>query len=200
MEIRYALKRFTEVARSEILRDHIRASCVAATWISIEVFRRLGFQAAPLEVKASVGNGAYGRRVVTGQRPTSIEQLLRWGTEDGSYVVGIGKQGILGGLGGHLVALVEATYLVDSSLDQAASTANDLKVPSVVVIQLQPSELASGVVRRVDPDLFIEYVVSPVAAEYTNSPDWGMTTEVKETVDCILSRMGMLVAKDPSRT
>jgi hypothetical protein len=189
MDLRSLLERYANIARREILQDHSRESCVPSTWVTVEVFRRLGVAAEPFPVKVSVGNGAYGRRVSQVGPPRSYEELVRWGEEDGSFVVGVGTQPTQGGIGGHLVALVGGQYLVDASLDQATSEEHGLRVPGVLVIQLRPGELSNGFIRRGDSDLWVEYVMSPTAEDYTALADWGRTPEVRAAVERILATL-----------
>jgi len=64
-----AVQQFATCARAEVLRDHQRASCIAATWLAIAVFQGMGFTARELEVVVSVGNRPYSRRLRAERRP-----------------------------------------------------------------------------------------------------------------------------------
>lgn len=190
MDVKAAIARFAEVARQEILRDHRPNSCIASTRITIDTFQRLGFTSIPLEVVATVGNGPYSRLRATRGPPASREVLEMWGHSHGALVVGIGQSASPGGIGGHLVAVVDSRYLIDASLGQINAEAPSLQVPSVVAVELHPSELAQGLVRRQDATLYLEYVVRPALGDWRSSPDWLGTPETETAVERIIHILG----------
>jgi len=96
------LERFSLIARPEILRDHLPSSCIASTWITIQVMQQLGFSARPLEVRLSVGNAAYRRLRDQLGPPRTQAQLAEWSREHGACVVGVGFDDGSVGIGGHL--------------------------------------------------------------------------------------------------
>lgn len=190
MELTLALTRFAAVARREILRDHLRESCVASTWITQAVFAKLGFPVTVLELVVSVGNGAYSALYREfGRPPRTSEELERWHAMNGAHLVGIGHDQQPGGIGGHLASLVADRFLVDASLDQANDASNAVRVPSVVCLELESSFRTSGIARIIDPDLFVEYVRRPVMSEYQRSPDWGATVQVRDAAASILRQV-----------
>ena len=69
------LARFSVVARPEIVRDHGVRSCVASTWITIEVLKILGVRAGPLVVRLNIGNSAYRRLYEERGMPNTEEEL-----------------------------------------------------------------------------------------------------------------------------
>lgn len=181
------IERFTTIARAEIRRDHIAASCIASTWIAVETFKRLGLQAEHWEVRASVGNGTYAAQWVKHGPPRTPDELERWFTDHGAHIVGIGFEQEVGGLGGHLIAVVDGTTVVDASLEQANDPAHDIIIPPVVVFDIDPRGLPLGIARSVTPSLFVEYQRHPVLGEYHTSPDWGRTREVRDAVERLVA-------------
>lgn len=182
------LGRFAEIARPEIRRDHILPSCIAATWITVAVMKRLGLTAEHREVVASVGNKMYVALWRLSGPPKTREELDDW-TRQGSNIVGIGHERRAGGIGGHLVAVVENTYVVDASLDQVADPSTGLVIPSVFVMRIDPLGIPDGIMREVRDDLFVEYIERRTLSDYTVSPDWGRTREVLNAVERILTLM-----------
>lgn len=183
------LRRFASVAREEIRREYIAASCVPATWVTVEVLRRLGVTAEPREVVASVGNGTY---VALWQRygpPKTRELLDHWTNDLGADIIGIGHDRLDGGIGGHLIATISDELVVDASLDQAASLLKGAEIPPVVIFPIDPRLLRKGIIRYVSSELFIEYVDRPTITDYRASPDWGSTPEALGAVERIIQRI-----------
>jgi hypothetical protein len=197
MTLKTIVGQFVGMARREILRDHTRSSCIASTRITIDVFHQLGFAAEPLEVVATVGNGAYSRLRATHGPPLNRASLESWATVQGAQVVGIGHSATTGGVGGHLVAVVESSVIVDAALDQANLLVPSLRVPSVVAIELRSGELNSGLVRRFDPALFIEYTVRPALNDWRSSPDWQGTPETETAVARIIAKIEASLGQRP---
>jgi|SRR5579864_296865 len=105
MERAYALEElvaaFAAIARPEIRRDHTISSCVASTWITIEVMRHFGVSARPLTVKAEICNAAFiDFEKKHGRRPLVGESAETW-------IVGIGFGKDQGHIGTHVIALVD---------------------------------------------------------------------------------------------
>jgi hypothetical protein len=182
------LGRFAAIARPEIRRDHILPSCIAATWITVAVMRGLGLRAEHCEVVASVGNKTYAALWRLYGPPKTREELDEW-TRKGSNIVGIGHERGAGGIGGHLVAVVEDTYVVDASLDQVADPTTGLAIPPVFVMRIDPRGIPYGIMRDVSGTLFVEYVKRRTLSDYTVSPDWGRTSDVLDAVERILVLM-----------
>lgn len=182
------LERFASVARPEILRNHLPNSCIASTWITIQVMDQLGFVAYPLEVRLSVGNAAYRRLCNQLGPPRTHAQLNQWSREYNAYVVGVGFEAASVGIGGHLVAVVDGRFLVDASIDQVADPSHDLNPPPVLWGLVHPLFLSGSRPRqRLDVlDLFIEYSRHPAARRYETSYDWGHNPETDSAVSRIL--------------
>lgn len=183
------LERFASIARPEILRDHLPHSCIASTWIAIQVIRQLGFAAHPLEVRLSVGNAAYRRLCDQFGPPKTHDQLEQWFRQYGAYVAGVGFDDAPIRIGGHLVAVVDAHFLVDASIDHVAAPSHDLNFPAVLWGPVDPLFL-SGMrpLQRMDVlGLFIEYSRPPVAWCYETSYDWRHNPETDSAVSRILA-------------
>jgi len=88
-----------------------------------------------------------------------------------------------------VVCLVEDVFVIDASLDQATSVANELRVPGVLAFPLtKQTVIKRGMFCVADDELFVEYVVSPTAIDYTKLADWDGTPEVVGAVDRILEQ------------
>jgi hypothetical protein len=141
--------------------------------------------AAPCTVRATVGNSEYLKLWKEFGPPVSEAQLDEWFTRYGAHVVGIGFEQSVGGLGGHLIALVDGRTVVDASLDQAASSSHGLAIPPVVVFDPDPRGLPLGILRSPGSSLFIEYYMHPAIADHLASPDWGNTRQVRDAAERI---------------
>ncbi len=91
-------------------------------------------------------------------------------------------------LGGHLVALVERSFLVDASLGQLTDTHPDLIVPPAFVGELLPqgAPLRDCYEFRI-PGVLLRYSSRPVSTNYKLLPDWGPSLERDTTRDRIIS-------------
>jgi hypothetical protein len=185
------LERFSLIARPEILRDHLPSSCIASTWITIQVMHQLGFSARPLEVRLSVGNAAYRRLRDQLGPPRTQAQLAEWSREHGACVVGVGFDDGSVAIGGHLVAVVDGRFLVDASIDQATDASHGLTPPPVLYGPIDPLFLSGQIrLQRLDVlELFIEYSRHPTTRPYTTSYDWGHNPETNSAVSRILSEI-----------
>jgi hypothetical protein len=183
------LSRFAAVARQEILQGHISPSCIASTWIAVEVLQRLGLKAHAREVVATVGNGAYATLWRRYGPPKTREQLDQWYRDFGADTTGIGHDQMPGGIGGHLIATIGDELVIDASLDQAACVMDDVRIPPVVIFPIDPRGLPNGITRYVSSVLFVEYVDRPVVGDYRASPDWGRTPEVQTAVERIVQHI-----------
>ena len=184
------LSRFSEVARPEILKDHLPNSCVASTWITIEVVRQFGFSATPLEVRLTVGNAEYRRlRDQHGRPPRTNEELVDWGNRHGAWTIGVGWDQESGGIGGHVVALLEGRYLVDASIEQVTDASHEIVPPPVLWGLLDPLFLyGQKPLQRMDTGgLFVEYILHPTAVRYEQLPDWGHNPETDGAVERIVA-------------
>lgn len=120
------LPAFASVARTEIRRDHLPGSCVASTWITLQVMRRFGISGHPLTVKVNVYNASFVRHEQRlGRRPTADDAEDIW-------VVGVGFQKEESGLGTHVVAVLDDKFLVDAAIDQANDPEHGIVLPGVV--------------------------------------------------------------------
>lgn len=185
------LQRYAEVARPEILRDHTPHSCIAATWITIETLSRLEIRAEPLEVTLSVGNAAYKRLVGEIGLPQNREELDGWFNDHGADVRGVGfDPPTAGGIGGHVVALVDGSHLVDASIDQASNPSTGIVLPGVH-IGVVGHDFLRGRLQRLDTDdLFIEYQRKVVPTPWRDSYDWGSNPQTESAVARIENLLG----------
>jgi len=172
---------YAAVARPIIRRDHLANSCIASTRITIDVFQQLGYHAEPLEVVVSVGDKAYVRHWRKHGPPRSREDYDHMVRTTGAVVIGIGQDRSGDGIGGHVVAVVEDTWLVDASLDQV-SRMTRARIPPVFTCPILPEHRVYRVIREVSDYLFVEYVPHPTARDYRTSPDWTGTREIRAAV------------------
>ncbi len=190
-EVGETLQRYAEVARPEIRRHHTPHSCIAATWITIETLRRLGIKAEPLEVSLTVGNAAYKRLVGEIGPPQSRDELEEWFNDYGADVVGVGfDPPAPGRVGGHIVALVDGSHLVDASIDQASNPSTGIVLPGVH-IGVVGHDFLRGRLQRLDTDdLFIEYQRKVVPTPWRDSYDWGSNPQTESAVARIENLLG----------
>ena len=182
-DIGETLRRYAEVARPEILRDHSPDSCVASTWITVEVLRRLGIKAESLEVRLSVGNPAYERLVGEIGPPQTKEALEEWFDQHGADVTGIGfDPASPSSIGGHIVALADGWYLVDASIDQASNPSTGIVPPGVHIGRVDARFLMGRPQRLDTADLFIEYQRHEVPTSWRESIDWGSNPQTESAV------------------
>jgi len=178
------LQRYAEVARPEILRDHTPHSCIAATWITIETLSRLEIRAEPLEVTLSVGNAAYKRLIgESGRPPRSREELDEWSSDYGADVLGVGfDPPAPGGIGCHIVAVVDGSHLVDASIDQASEPSTGIVLPGVHIGRVGLDFLRGRLQRLDTDDLFIEYKRKTDARPWQDSYDWRSNPQTESAV------------------
>lgn len=190
-DLRSLLDVFAEEARPEIVRDHRPESCIASTWITNRVFSRLGFGVQELQVRVTVCNPAFTRlRKELGRSPTE-EEFDRWTEEEDAWTIGIGYPPYeRGGLGGHLVSLVDGRYLVDASIDQVNAVGHGMDLPGVIYANAEGGFLygTSSQVLEVQNHL-IEYERDRVAGDYKDSYDWSSNPETSAAVDRILEHL-----------
>jgi hypothetical protein len=117
LTIEDVLRSYAAVAREEIRREHLSQSCVASTWLTIETLGQYGVEAHPLEVLLSIGNRTYKRLRAERGAPRTQEELEGWYEECGAHVIGVGFDlPTAGTIGGHIVAAVGTSFLVDASI------------------------------------------------------------------------------------
>ena len=184
------IERYSLIARAEILRGHAPNSCIASTWITIQVFHNLGYEALPLEVRLSIGNAAYRQLCDRHGAPRNGGELERWAEEHGAQVIGIGFDPPGPGIGGHLVAVVEG-WLIDGSIDQANDPSHGIVLPPVHWGHMDPSFLSKArILNRMDAGgLFLEYSHHAIGIEYSASYDWGHNSKTDAAVSRILGEL-----------
>lgn len=136
MTIEEVLKVYTRIARPIILEYFRKDSCIASTRITVEVFSRLGFKAIPLACHVQIYNSKFREIFERESHWPTKEEMGKWITE-GAWGIGIGfgdkkEQGYLG----HLVAIVENRYLIDSSIDQADRPNKEIFFPGIMVTEV----------------------------------------------------------------
>jgi hypothetical protein len=196
LTIEDVLRSYAAVAREEIRREHLSQSCVASTWLTIETLGQYGVEAHPLEVLLSIGNRTYKRLRAERGAPRTQEELEGWYEECGAHVIGVGFDlPTAGTIGGHIVAAVGTSFLVDASIDQAAEPEEGITPPSVLVGAMT-SGFAWGAPRalRLDTEeLFIEYARHRITSNWRASPDWGENPQTRSAVARIRERMTELL-------
>ena len=172
-------------ARQELLKYFLPNSCIAATRITIAFMHEFGFTARPWCVRVTVHNPAYVRRWRNlGRAPTDAEEA-EWFAEDGALTLELGfSAGSGDGIGGHVVAVVEDSYLVDASLEQVNRRKHGIVVPPVFVGDLkQPQPSTRKTYNYFVGETMLVYEDDPTEKDYTTSPDWSSTPESSTVVD-----------------
>lgn len=182
--------RYCLIAGPAIRKSFAPNCCIAATWITIEVLRRFGFFASPIEVELTILNPLAAMDVATRNHP-----LQR---RPGSWVVGTSAGGCADNmLGGHLVTMVGG-LIVDASIDQANDVTHGIDLPMVVHFSLGPRFRRDGVlVRRVN-DCLIHYVLKAAPRDYSQSIFWGHDPRLVPVVNEIVTSIEAASVGSPS--
>lgn len=190
-DLRNSIAEYSRVARPEILRDHGPNSCIASTWITIQVMRRLGFTAQVLEVRAQVENAAFAKLRARLGRGPSEDELRGWTEKHGAWTVGLGYgRTIDDGIGGHLVAIVRESYLVDASINQANVPRHNIKLPATLWGPVSPGFLSGEEVCHYQLEgIVVKYERQDVENDYTTSCDWSHNPETDGAVERILQAL-----------
>jgi hypothetical protein len=136
MTVEEVLKVYARIARPVILEYFRKDSCIASTRITVEVFSRLGFKAMPFPCTVQIYNNKFREIFEREKHWPTKKEMGKWVTK-GAWGIGIGfgddrKEGYLG----HMVAIVENRYLVDSSLDQAERPNKEIYLPAILVTEV----------------------------------------------------------------
>jgi hypothetical protein len=183
---------FASIARPEIRQNHTAASCVASTWITIEVMRYFEVPARPVTVKTEVSNAPYlelERKL--GRRPDP------GATENGAWLVGIGVQKEQGCIGAHLVAILDNRILVDASIDQANDPEHGIVLPGVVWTHINEAFLAGTPLACRVSGQRLTYFPSGATLDFRSLYDWGHNLQTDGAVARIISRLEGLVTTGP---
>jgi|SRR5271155_2083769 len=175
---------FASIARPEIRQDHTAASCIASTWITIEVMRHFGVPARAVTVKTEVSNARYlelERKL--GRRPDP------GATENGAWLVGIGVQKEEGCIGAHLVAILNDRILVDASIDQANDPEHGIVLPGVVWTYINEPFLAGSPFACRVSGQRLTYFPSSTALDVRSLYDWGHNLQTDGAVARIIARL-----------
>lgn len=158
-------------------------TCILSSRVGFDVCRHYGIRVRAIPTSVQVFNGACVERVKSeGHWPRDQEEMQKWGSEDGSWAVGIGRTGIVrpGGYDAHLVLLTFYTepdertdgLLIDLALHQSSRPRHH--------INLQPhSTLTPAGFLRGEEALvldqagsWVKYGYYPEAVAYREAPDW----------------------------
>ncbi len=164
MDTRTLLRIFAGCARREISRLFLFNSCIASTAATLDVMAHYGRRARAWEVCARVMSPS--EFIELGCYPSQSEE----------------------GVGGHLVAIVDESFLVDASLGQLNDANPNIRVPSVFIGELMPPgpPTSSFYEFRV-PGATLAYEQSSMSQDYRSSPDWGNSPE-REAVRAAIVR------------
>jgi hypothetical protein len=188
VDVEALIRAFAQVARPEILRHHSPDSCVASTWVTVQVMSHFGLGAEPLELRVSVFNSGYLRRERKLGRPLNEREICA----PGVWSVGIGHPPFeAGGLGGHLTARVARRYLVDASIDQASDPAHGIQLPGVLWGGIDEDRFirSQAPLRLEVGDQAVEYWRRPTTVDFRSLPDWGRTPEIVGALDRIVTML-----------
>ena len=173
---------FSEIAKKELVRVGFGKECLAASRISVDVLKRAGLAVKPLTVMARAVNAKFLKQV---------EHLRRFPQRNefwpGASSVGIGYE-TPGEWTGHLVVIVEAGYLLDLTLDQAARRKHKIRLPPFLVWQVNREFLEGKAIVELgfgDPvSTYASYKACPDDLRYAFLPLWN-SAELKPVADRI---------------
>jgi hypothetical protein len=168
-----------------ILREYMRADgCIAATRVTLDVFRHFGVRGYPQVVQLDVFNPAF--RLLTnklGRMPTEEEARAH----DDIWLVTVGfprdneLDSLVGFLAGrwhgHLVALLRLGrrhVLVDASLKQAERPEKGIALPDILTLTV-PASFPQGepyAIHDVERGCILGYRPRQEYDPYDSAPDW----------------------------
>lgn len=125
--------RYVDVATPILEANYRPDRCLNASWICVEVMRRLHVEARALSVNTMLMNRAWGKMMErTRWRPTQAQQDEC--ARRGGHSLGIDFNETPGGnrFAGHVVAIVAESVLIDGAAGQFSRPAKDLYVPPVM--------------------------------------------------------------------
>lgn len=160
--------------RALLLKKFKVNSCIASTNVARQVLRRFNYPSYPVPIKVAAFN-AKGAEFARSGHP----EWARTG-KDGAWGVGIGYgHGDGDGWDGHLALVVDDSYFLDLTIDQASRPARGIHLHSLYTeMDEQSIEIltAGGTGKYVVFDLseggVILYMGDPDNVEYRQSPDW----------------------------
>lgn len=183
-------------ARPQIVRYFLSNSCIASTAITIDVMLHYGFSANAFPVAGTIKNPMFVELESRHGSPRTLDEQAIWQVNYGAVLLTIGADppSFPHGLGGHLVATVTDSFLVDASIDQATNTTIGLLLPQVFVGDMKSASLGPAYVYKDVGGWQIAYISKPTTGDYTKSDDWGPSAERTAVVDSIISRIDRALA------
>ena len=193
------MRQFVEQCAALIADELIRAgprggSCITATRVAVDVLHILGIRAVPLSVNLFVLNAPLIARLWKYPKlPDTGRELDQWNAEDGSSLQVIGGGNSQPGLWpGHLVAVVERTWMIDLSFKQAELRQRGVQLPEFLVWPAskkflrgdEPLDLAT--IGRTG----LIYEAKPRDSSYHTAPFWNRKGESAPIVKRVLNRLG----------
>lgn len=186
---RNIIEKLMVVGRTEILKDFRPDSCIVSTAIGIDVLTYFGILAEPLPIKMSMFNAPYVKRIDSGGEFPNREILIRWGKEDGSYSVGIGYgENQPNKWAGHLVILVENSWLIDLSIDQANRPAYNMMF-SPIAVEIDQDFLLGKTPRIVKENDCVIRMETIRDRGFLSSPDWAFKDRRSYLVNKIIQKI-----------
>jgi hypothetical protein len=174
---------FAAIARPEIRKDHTASSCVASTWITIEVMRHFRVSARPLTVKAEICNTAFiDFEQRHGRRPLVGESAETW-------IVGIGFGKDEGYIGTHVITLVDERIIIDASIDQADAPEHGIVLPGVLWTVIDERVLAGESFTHELSSQRVIYIPERSEFDLTSYYDFQHNPETDSAVQRIVKRL-----------
>src|SRR5262245_48001780 len=123
-------------ARPLILKHYRKDSCAVSTRVAVETARAFGIRAKPLAVDCLCYNAKAQEQMVA--------NVPKDDWPDDAWSVGIShmEESDAGGLGRHVVALIDGDHFIDLAADQFDRPAKNLRVPEPVIGPASPEFLA----------------------------------------------------------
>lgn len=145
------LERYASIAPT-IIDAHFKTPdyCIGAAKIAVEALRYFGLTVEPLPVKVVIENAKWRKMLVewieAGNKAKDLTRDVTgpWANE-GGYAVGIGYGPPQPGRwDGHLTALIDNQYIVDTALRQANRPQYGIEMPECAIIGLPENFMAGG--------------------------------------------------------
>jgi len=174
---------YAAIARPEIRKDHLVGSCVAATWITIQVMRLFRVRARAITVRVEICNSAF----VNFEREFGRRPLL--GESADTWIVGVGFEKGQGLVGTHVIALIDEQIIVDASIDQGNAPEHGITLPGVVYTVVE-KEFHSGTRMIVDVSgQRLVYIPHNVKIELRSLYDFNHNAETDGAVQRIAAKL-----------
>lgn len=179
-------------AATPVFREAFTANrCLNATRVCLDVMRRFNIRAEPISVHCMVMNKAFVMRLNGCRQKPTKEEIATW-PED-AWCVGIDTDNPLvpGNWPGHLVAVVQKDWLVDSALVQLSRPQKSINLPDIFVGRIDRQFLKGKrpVNYYSDREGILTYKARPEDKSYLETSGFNPSPWNREVTEAVVERM-----------